>query len=350
MSIFALLIMILHSGNKVKFRNNEYEKYFISFNKVMNFKEIIDNYKEIINKNLGKWKDNYEIIYLFIFFIKKCKEPVNSINQTNATTNIQNITEKFLFEYPNLKKDKKLVSFFNDFINKELIQCYPLLFNSIVLLENKKIFDNLKKLFFDVDWLKSDKTPVTFRLELKKYCYQLYQLKLNLNDILEDEGSKFKAKTLKIISDNSYKNKSQVQLEMEKLQIRRMTIYGEIVSSPQEIIYELVKIFLKTLNEFIKIKKYNLFAYQQIQIDVSFIHSFLKENLVYIDTENIMDGFLTEILMNAAVNTNNYEANNVLTNEFIGDLLNMHKQEFEGVLKKIQDANTIINLGNNEGQ
>ena len=111
-----------------------------------------------------------------------------------------------------------------------------------------------------------------------------------------------------------------------------------------------MKIFLKTLNEFIKFKKYNLFAYQQIQIDVSFIHSFLKENLVYYDSENIMDGFLTEILMNASVNTNNYEANKVLTNEFIGDLLNMHKNEFEGVLKKIQDANVIINLGNNEGQ
>ena len=137
---------------------------------------------------------------------------------------------------------------------------------------------------------------------------------------------------------------------MEKLQIRRMTIYGEVVSSPQEIIYILVKIFLKTLNEFIKLKKYNLFAYQQIQIDVSFIHSFLKENLVYYDSENIMDGFLTEILMNASVNTNNYEANKVLTNEFIGDLLNIHKNEFEGVLNKIQDTNAIINLGNNEGQ
>ena len=349
MSIFALLIMILHSGNKVKFRNNEYEKYFISFNRVMNFKEIIDNYKKIINDNLGKWKDNYEIIYFFIFFIKKCKEQINSINPSN-TTNIQNMTEKFLTEYPNLKKDKKLVAFFNDFINKELIQCYPLLFDSIVLLENKKIFDNLKKLFYDIDWLKIDKTPVTFRLDLKKYCYQLYQLKLNLNDVLEEESNQFKAKKTKIITDNSYKNKSQVQLEMEKLQIRRMTIYGEVVTSPQEIIYELVKIFLKTLNEFIKIKKYNLFSYQQIQIDVSFIHSFLKENLVYIDTENIMDGFLTEILMNAAVNTNNYEAEKVLTNEFIGDLLNMHKNEFDGVLKKIQDANTIINLGNNEGQ
>ena len=350
MSVFALLILVLHSSNKVKFRNNEYEKYFISFNKVMNFKEIIENYKEIINTNFAKWKDNYELIYFFIFFIKKCKEQINNMNPI-ITTNINNMTDKFLFEYPILKKDKKLVAFFNDFINKELTQCYPLFFDAIILLENKKIFDNLKKLFFEPDWLKVDKTPVTFRLELKKYCYQLYQLKLNLNDVLEEESNKFKeAKKTKIITDNSYKNKSQVQLEMEKLQIRRMTIYGEVVSSPQEIIYILVKIFLKTLNEFIKLKKYNLFAYQQIQIDVSFIHSFLKENLVYYDSENIMDGFLTEILMNASVNTNNYEANKVLTNEFIGDLLNMHKNEFEGVLKKIQDSNVIINLGNNEGQ
>ena len=350
MSVFALLILVLHSSNKVKFRNNEYEKYFISFNKVMNFKEIIENYKEIINTNFAKWKDNYELIYFFIFFIKKCKEQINNMNPI-ITTNINNMTDKFLFEYPILKKDKKLVAFFNDFINKELTQCYPLFFDAIILLENKKIFDNLKKLFFEPDWLKVDKTPVTFRLELKKYCYQLYQLKLNLNDVLEEESNKFKeAKKTKIITDNSYKNKSQVQLEMEKLQIRRMTIYGEVVSSPQEIIYILVKIFLKTLNEFIKLKKYNLFAYQQIQIDVSFIHSFLKENLVYYDSENIMDGFLTEILMNASVNTNNYEANKVLTNEFIGDLLNMHKNEFEGVLKKIQDANVIINLGKNEGQ
>ena len=340
MSVFALLIMIIHSSNKVKFKSNEYEKYFISFNKAINFKEIIENYKNIINANFTQWRDNYEIIYFFIFFIKKCKEQ----------SNVQIITDKFLMEYPTLKKDKKLVAFFNDFISKELIQCYPLLFDSIILLENKKIFSNLKQLFFDVDWLKTDKTPVTFRLELKKYCYQLYQLKLNLNDVLEEESQKFKAKKTKIITDNSYKNKSQVQLEMEKLQIRRMTIYGEVVNSPQEIIYVLVKIFLKTLNEFIKIKKYNLFAYQQIQIDSSFIHSFLKENLVYLDSENIMDGFLTEILMNAAVNTINYEANNVLTNEFIGDLLNMHKNEFEGVLKKIQDANSIIHLSNNEGQ
>ena len=339
MSVFALLIMIIHSSNKVIFSSNEYEKYFISFNKAINFKEIIDNYKYLINTNFCQYRENYEMVYFFIFFIKKFKEQ----------SNVQSVTDKFLLEYPTLKKDKKLVVFFSDFINKELNQCYPLLFDAIILLENKKILYNLKKLFFEVDWLKVDKSPVTFRLELKKYCYQLYQLKLNLNDVLEEESQLFKSKKTKIITDNSYKNKSQVQLEMEKLQIRRMTIYGEEIRSPQEIIYVLVKIFLKALNEFIKIKKYNLLAYQQIQIDASFIHAFLKDNLVYIDSENIMDGFLTEILMNASVNTINYETNNVLTNEFIGDLLNMHKIEFEGVLKKIQDANNIIHL-NNEGQ
>ncbi len=76
MSVFTLLIMIIHSSNKVK----------------------------VI------------IIYFFIFFIKKFKEQ----------TNIQSITDKFLLEYPALKKDKKLVAFFIDFIDKELIQCYPL--------------------------------------------------------------------------------------------------------------------------------------------------------------------------------------------------------------------------------
>ena len=182
MPVFALLIMIIHSINKVKFKSNEYEKYFISFNKAINFKEIIENYKNIINVSFTQWRDKYEIIYFCIFFLKKYKEQ----------SNVQIITDKFLFEYPILKKDKKLVAFFNDFINKELTQCYPLFFDAIILLENKKIFDNLKKLFFEPDWLKVDKTPVTFRLELKKYCYQLYQLKLNLNDVLEEKSNKFK--------------------------------------------------------------------------------------------------------------------------------------------------------------
>ncbi len=87
-------------------------------------------------------------------------------------------------------------------------------------------------------------------------------------------------------------------------------------------------------------------AYQQIQVDVSFVHSFLKEQLVYIDTENILDGFFTEIMMNAEVNTTDYDANNVLSNDFINDLLKIHKNDFEGVLRKTQDASNIIRVPN----
>ena len=334
MSIFALLLMTIHSANKTKFNNNEYEKYFLCFKKMLNFHEIIEKYMEKITKELSKWKDNYDIIYFFILFVKKMQ----------IQNNIQTTSDKFLNEFPSLKKDKKVASLFRDFIEKELNKSLPFLYNAIILMENKKILFNLKKSFFDENWLNCEKSPVTFRLELKKYCYQLYQLKLNLNDVLEEESKKFTTKKKKIISDDSYKNKSVIQLEMEKLQIRRMNIYGEEVDSPQGIIYVLVKIFLKTLNEFIKLKKFSLFGYQQIQIDVAFVHSFLKENLVYIDTENILDGFLTEILMNAEVNTINYDANGILSNEFIGDLINMHKNEFENVLKKTQDANSIISI------
>ena len=123
MPVFALLIMIIHLSNKVKFKTNVFENYSISFNKAINFKEIIENYKNIINVSFTQWRDKYEIIYFCIFFLKKYKEQ----------SNVQIITDKFLMEYPTLKKDKTIVAFFNDFISKEL------LFDSIILLE-KNIF------------------------------------------------------------------------------------------------------------------------------------------------------------------------------------------------------------------
>jgi len=51
MSVFALLIMIIHLSYKVKFKSNVFENYSISFNKAINFKKIIENYKNIINAN-----------------------------------------------------------------------------------------------------------------------------------------------------------------------------------------------------------------------------------------------------------------------------------------------------------
>jgi len=61
----------------------------------------------------------------------------------------------FIFLYFLLKNIK------NNLMFKLLIQCYPLLFDSIILFENKKIFSNLL-LFLDVDWIKIDKIPVNF--------------------------------------------------------------------------------------------------------------------------------------------------------------------------------------------
>ena len=77
MPVFALLIMIIHLSNKVKFKSNVFENYSISFNKAINFKEIIENYKNIINASFTQWRDKYEIIYFCIYFNKKYKEQSN---------------------------------------------------------------------------------------------------------------------------------------------------------------------------------------------------------------------------------------------------------------------------------
>ena len=84
--------------------------------KINNNNNTPNNKYDCIQLLIGKNNNDEKIIYFFIFFIKKFKEQ----------TNIQSITDKFLLEYPALKKDKKLVAFFIDFIDKELIQCYPL--------------------------------------------------------------------------------------------------------------------------------------------------------------------------------------------------------------------------------
>ena len=161
-------------------------------------------------------------------------------------------------------------------------------------------------------------------------------------EILEDEGKLFKETKMGMMESfipGNNKIKSLVQIEMEQLQIRRLNIYGENVESPQMIIYVIIKIFLKNLNEFIKIKKFSPFGYQQIQADLGFIHSFFKENLVFVDVENILDGFQNEIIKNCEFNTFGLSNENKLSNDLINDMIQLHNKEFKNIYIVVSDNN-----------
>lgn len=328
MSIIGISFMIIQSNNITKFNSNKYNKYFLNNHN----EENISAYKSIITQLLSP--TTYEKIYFFIFFAK----------YINNTSTLKGIIDKLFKPFPSFKLNKTASNDLKAFIEKELVETFHYLYDSIIQKADHFILMKIKELFFDVQWNTIDQSPVTFRLPLKNLCYALYQLKLDLMDVLSEEAKVFQETKMSVISDSLNpnfirKNKTIVQIEMEKLQIRRLSIYGEYAESPQMIIYVISKIYLKMMNEFIKLKKFSIYGYQQIQIDLSFIHSFFKENLVVVDVENILDGFNNEIMKNCIFNAN-INSNDVENNQFneglIGDMIKIHSKDFKELIKKIQ--------------
>jgi len=91
---------------------------------------------------------------------------------------------------------------------------------------------------------------------------------------------------------------------MENLSIRKLNIYerDQHNDAPQFIMNVIAKIFLKTINEFIKCKMFSKKGYQQIQINLNYVKNFFRENLIN-DFQNFLDGFFYEIMKNCSWNT-----------------------------------------------
>ena len=336
-NLFGVLMMILQSYNKNHFKTNFYENYFVDSSA-----DQVAEYKNIIITTLGKV--TREAIYFSLFLVKQI--------QTNQNVS-KSLIDKLLLDFPNIKKSKVQSNDLKGFIEKESKSTMTLLFDAMILFMDSTVYKEIKSLFFDVNFAKNDTSPVTFRMELKKLMYEMYQVKIELNDILEEEFKKFeetKATTMMTDSFNpngGKKGKSAVQLEMEKLQIRRLSIYGESVQCPQMINYVVVKIFFKTLNEMIKMKKFSVFGYQQVQIDLSFICNFFKNNLIYVDVENILEGFYNEIIRNCAFNTLNYDKSSNFSEDLINDMINIHVNEFKEIGIVDQSGNKVESTAQN---
>lgn len=322
MVFFGLAMMIIQSSNFNKFTACSYDKYF-SFSEIS--PESIQHYKTMIKKTL--LPISLEMIYFSIFVIKKLSIP----------NSIKILIDRFVFEFQSIKKNKSYSTKFRTFIDKELGESTYYLYDGIIQMTDHSIFSQLKELFYDIDFASISSSPATFRKELKDLCYTLYQLKLDLMEILEEEAKHFQETKMSVMTESfaplggSKKPKNTVELEMEKLQIRRLTIYGEHVESPQMIIYVIIKIFLKTLNEMIKLKKFSCFGYQQVQIDLSSIQSFFKDNLVVVDIENIIEGFHKEIIKNCAFNTVNLTEDAQINQDLIKDIVSIFIKDFKDI-------------------
>ena len=86
-------------------------------------------------------------------------------------------------------------------------------------------------------------------------------------------------------------------------------------------------------------KKFSVFGYQQIQIDLCFINSFFKDNLIAVDIENILDGFNNEILKNCQSNTVGFEESKQLNDDLVKSIIELYQKEFNEIQIKSEEEN-----------
>ena len=58
--------------------------------------------------------------------------------------------------------------------------------DSLLQLNDQNIFNKIKELFYDVDWLNYSE-PFTYRIDIKDLCFKLLSLKNEIEQLLEEE-------------------------------------------------------------------------------------------------------------------------------------------------------------------
>jgi hypothetical protein len=231
-----LFYYVLKSTNTLKFDNLKIEKSNLSLE---DFSSIRKKINEIF-QNVTK-----ERIYTKIIL---CKIPVMTQNNSN-NPGIKIYLDKILKEFPILKNNKTLYNEVKSLIERETAETLGSLFDSLVQLQDREIYEKLNCLFYSEDWLNYEKA-VTFRLPLRNLCYDLFSLKNELYALLDEEKKEFEENNASSLNEALLWNKKQKRLskyqkEMECLHIRRLSIYSFSNNSPQTIMFTIAKIFLK---------------------------------------------------------------------------------------------------------
>jgi hypothetical protein len=170
------------------------------------------------------------------------------------TGGLKTFVDKICKEIPQMKNNKTNMSDFRNYIDKELTDSLVNLFDSIVQIMESECQNKLKELFFDVDFTAYE-NAIAIRLELKELVYELFHLKNELYELLDEEKKAFmeaKASTFDINMKKTgfMKKPTKFHKELEMTHIRRLNIYNFNNESPQTIMLTIAKIFFKVISIF----------------------------------------------------------------------------------------------------
>ncbi|KAK4738007.1 hypothetical protein R3W88_001704 [Solanum pinnatisectum] len=102
----------------------------------------------------------------------------------------------------------------------------------------------------------------------------------------------------RLVRSNTQKARSQLlESHLAKLFKQKMEIFTKVEHTQESVITTIIKLFLKSLQEFVRLQTFNRSGFQQIQLDIHFLKTTLKD---IAEDEAAVDFLLDEVIVAAA--------------------------------------------------
>ncbi|CAK9152906.1 unnamed protein product [Ilex paraguariensis] len=180
-------------------------------------------------------------------------------------------------------------------------------------LRTQKISVLLRKRFTTPNWAKH-KEPREVHMFVDLFLQELEATATEVKQILpqglhrkhrrtDSNGSTTSSRSNPLRDDkmgrsNTHRARSQLlETHLAKLFKQKMEIFTKIEHTQESVATTIVKLCLKSLQEFVRLQTYNRSGFQQIQLDIQFLRTALKESA---EDEAAVDFLLDEVIVSAA--------------------------------------------------
>ncbi|KAL7172033.1 hypothetical protein ACSBR2_031680 [Camellia fascicularis] len=180
-------------------------------------------------------------------------------------------------------------------------------------MRSHKISVLLRKRFTTPNWVKH-KEPREVHMFVDLFLQELEAIGIEVKQILpqgvhrkhrrtDSNGSTTSSRSNplrddKIIRSNTQRARSQLlETHLAKLFKQKMEIFTKVEHTQESVVTTIVKLCLKSLQEFVRLQTFNRSGFQQIQLDIQFLRTTLKDT---VEDEAAIDFLLDEVIVAAA--------------------------------------------------
>lgn len=180
-------------------------------------------------------------------------------------------------------------------------------------MRTQKISILLRKRFTTPNWIKH-KEPREVHMFVDMFLQELEAIRTEVKQILpqglhrkhrrtDSNGSTTSSRSNPLRDDRMIRSSTQrgrsqlLETHLAKLFKQKMEIFTKVEHTQESVITTIVKFCLKSLQEFVRLQTFNRSGFQQIQLDIQFLRTTLKETA---EDEAAIDFLLDEVIVAAA--------------------------------------------------